>query len=70
MFNESMFFWQTSSGKSRNRVCEIRKWQIRVSHPPKSHVRVHDQLHPQVKAPTRKVHDEQCPGKFHHITGK
>lgn len=54
---------------SADRVCPPGEWPLCVPHPPLAHVRVHDQLHPQAKAPAREVHDEQRAGELHHPAG-
>ncbi|XP_035244972.1 CMRF35-like molecule 3 isoform X2 [Anguilla anguilla] len=42
---------------------------VRLPNPALSHVRVHDQLHPQAEAPPGEVHDEQRAGELHHPAG-
>ena len=69
LFHQSVLLWETSSRKSRDGVCEVREWSIRVPNKPLANVWIYDQLHPQAQTPTREIYDEQCFGKLHHIIG-
>lgn len=69
MLDKGVLVRETSGGKGGNGILTARERTVCVQNKPVTHVRVHDQLYTQTETPSREVHDEQCPGKFHHPPG-
>ena len=53
-----------------DRICAIRERALLFSYSAIPNVRVHDQFHPEAKAPPGALHDEQRPRKLHDPTSK
>lgn len=58
VFDKSVFVREAGRGEGGDGVRTLRERAIRVPHPPVTHVRIYDQLHPQTQALAGKVYDE------------
>ena len=70
MLNQGVQLRQASRREAGDGVRKVRERAIRLQDPEVSDVWIHDQLHPQVEAPAREVHDEQRARKFHNSSGE
>jgi len=70
VLNQGVQLRQAGRREAGDGIRQVRERTVRLQDPEVAHVRVHDQLHPQVEAPAGEVHDEQRARKFHNSSGE